>query len=423
LACPTPTARGPGVFQAMQDLDEHREHEADTAPRADAPTREEPKPRTDDRPRRDEGQRQGQGRADRGSDQKGGSARQKRKKGSPIPLIILAIFIVIAAIGGTWYWWSTRDLQSTDDAYTDGHAVTIAPRVSGQVTELAVRDNQFVHKGDLLIQIDPRDYQTARDQAAGNLAVAEGQLANAQYAAEVARATFPARLAAAQAQVQVAHANQFKAQTDYQRQHNIPRAATTQEAVDTSTAALQQANAQVAQAEANLREAQPVQPNISEVEANVKRLQGQIEQARAQLAQAELNLSYTRVVAPQDGWVTKRNVEMGNYVQPGQAILSLVSPDIWITANFKETELNRIRPGQHVDIEVDAYGRLHLEGHVDSVQMGSGAQFSAFPAENATGNFVKIVRRVPVKIDIDKGLDPKLPLPLGISVEPTVHLK
>ncbi len=357
-----------------------------------------------------------------GGDQRGRGTGQRRK-GSKIPLIVLAIVIVIGAIGGGYYWWANRDLQDTDDAYTDGHAITIAPRVSGQVIQLAVSDNQFVHAGDVLIRIDPRDYQTARDQAAANLVIAEAQLANSQYAAQIARVTFPARLAAAQAQVATARATQFRAQTDYQRQHRISAAATTQEAIDQSTAALQQANAQVQQAEAQLKEAEPVHPNIQQADAGVSRLQGQIDQAKAALAQAELNLSYTVVRAPQDGFVSKRAVEQGNFVQSGEALLSLVSPDIWVTANFKETELTRIRPGQYTTIHIDAYPQLHLEGHVDSVQMGSGAQFSTFPAENATGNFVKIVRRVPVKIDIDKGLDPKIPLPLGISVEPVIHLK
>ena len=143
----------------------------------------------------------------------------------------------------------------------------------------------------------------------------------------------------------------------------------------------------------------------------------------AQLAQADLNLSYTRVVAPQDGWVTKRNVELGTYMQPGQQVMALVSPQVWVTANFKETQLNRIRPGQKVAISVDAYPDLDLQGHVDSIQHGSGSKFSAFPAENATGNFVKIVQRVPVKIVIDSGLKPDEPLPLGVSVVPTVTLK
>jgi membrane fusion protein (multidrug efflux system) len=145
--------------------------------------------------------------------------------------------------------------------------------------------------------------------------------------------------------------------------------------------------------------------------------------ARAQLDQAELNLSWTHVTAPQEGWVTRRNVEVGNYVQAGQALLALVTPEVWITANFKESELDRMRPGQRVDIGVDAYPSLHLVGHVDSIQLGSGSRFTAFPPENATGNFVKIVQRVPVKIVIDDGLPPGMRLPLGVSVTPVVHLK
>jgi membrane fusion protein (multidrug efflux system) len=155
----------------------------------------------------------------------------------------------------------------------------------------------------------------------------------------------------------------------------------------------------------------------------VKQLEGQVAQARAQLEQAQINLGYTTVTAPQDGWVTKRNVDRGNYVAAGAEIMSLVSPQVWVTANFKETQLDRMRPGQAVDIAVDAYPGLKLRGHVDSIQLGSGSKFTAFPPENATGNFVKIVQRVPVKIDIDSGLDPKVTLPLGISVEPSVELK
>jgi membrane fusion protein (multidrug efflux system) len=154
----------------------------------------------------------------------------------------------------------------------------------------------------------------------------------------------------------------------------------------------------------------------------VKQLDGLVHNAQAALDQAKLNLSYTTIRAPQDGWVTQRNVEVGYYLQAAQSIMSLVVPEVWITANFKETQLARMRSGQAVDIAVDAYPSLHLTGHVDSIQMGSGSRFSAFPAENATGNFVKIVQRVPVKIIIDHGLDPNLPLPLGLSVEPTVDV-
>ncbi len=171
-----------------------------------------------------------------------------------------------------------------------------------------------------------------------------------------------------------------------------------------------------------MRQAELVPQYIGQAEAQVKQLEAQVALARAQLEQAELNLSWTKVTAPQDGWITKRNVEQGNYVQAGQSIFSIVTPDIWITANFKESQLDRMRPGEKVDISVDAYPDLKLTGHVDSVQLGSGSRFTAFPPENATGNFVKIVQRIPVKIVIDSGMDPNLPLPLGLSVVPTVRL-
>jgi membrane fusion protein, multidrug efflux system len=176
-------------------------------------------------------------------------------------------------------------------------------------------------------------------------------------------------------------------------------------------------------AEAHLRTAQLVPQNIAVAEAQVRQLEGQVQAARAQVDQAEINLGYTQLRAPQDARVTRRNVERGSYVQAGQSLLSLVSTEVWITANYKESQLAHMRPGQPVRISVDAYPQLDLSGHVDSVQMGSGSRFSAFPAENATGNFVKIVQRVPVKIRIDQGLDPNFPLPLGLSVEPTVDVR
>jgi membrane fusion protein (multidrug efflux system) len=240
---------------------------------------------------------------------------------------------------------------------------------------------------------------------------------------EVAKVNFPARLQQAQAQLKDAQANLFKAQTDYKRQQSLPRAATTGQQVDYATAALRSAEAQLAQAQAAVTQAQPVKPNVEQIGAQVKQLEGTIMQADAAVTQAQLNLEWCIVRAPQDGWITRRNVEQGNYLTPGQQIFSIVSPQVWITANFKENQLQRIRPGQHVTISVDAYPQLKLTGHVDSIQLGSGSKFTAFPPENATGNYVKIVQRVPVKIDIDGGLDPSLPLPLGISVEPTIELK
>jgi membrane fusion protein (multidrug efflux system) len=166
-----------------------------------------------------------------------------------------------------------------------------------------------------------------------------------------------------------------------------------------------------------------VPQNIALADAKVEQLQAQVKAAEAQLAQARLNLGYTQLRAAQDGRVTRRNVEVGTYLQPGQSLLVLVSPEVWVTANYKENQLVDMRPGQPVTVSVDAFPGLDLHGHVDSIQMGSGSRFSAFPAENATGNFVKIVQRIPVKIVIDRGLDPNRPLPLGASVVPTVDVR
>jgi membrane fusion protein, multidrug efflux system len=406
-------------------------NDADRSPPEDGRESETAERSDHDAPAREERQSRGEaGGGDREREAKDRDAKEKeaaqeRRRARARPWVRAGMVVVLLGLigGGVYYWWSTRGQIETDDAFTDGRAVTIAPHVNGYVVSLDVNDNQFVHRGDALIHIDPRDYEAQVQQARGQLDAALGQLAASQRAFEVAKVNFPARLQQAEASLKDANANLFKAQTDYRRQQSLPRPATTQQQVDYATAALRSAEAQVAQAQAQVQQAMPVQPNIQQTGAQVTQLQGSLEQARASMAQAELNLSWTVVRAPQDGWVTKRNVEQGNYVQSGQQIFSIVTPDVWITANFKETQLNRMRPGQPVEIAVDSYPGLHLRGHVDSVQLGSGSKFTAFPPENATGNFVKIVQRVPVKIVIDEGLDPNLPLPLGISVEPTVHVQ
>jgi membrane fusion protein (multidrug efflux system) len=337
--------------------------------------------------------------------------------------LLLLLIVVAALAGAVGYWYLTKDEATTDDAYTDGDAVTIAPQVAGEVIARDVDDNAPVKAAQVLIELDPRPYQAARDQAAASLQVAQAQLAAARASLETARVTWPARLASAQAQLVAAQARQFKAQADARRQRSLPKQATTQQDIDNAESALRNADAAVGEATANVRAADIVAQSVAQAEAQVRQLEAQVALAQAQLAQAELNLGWTKVRAPQDGWVTKRNVDKGNYVQVGQSVMALVTPEVWVTANFKEDQLNRMRPGQRVDIGVDAFPGLHLVGHVDSVQLGSGSRFSAFPAENATGNFVKIVQRVPVKIVIDSGLDPAHPLPLGLSVDPVVHLK
>jgi membrane fusion protein, multidrug efflux system len=359
---------------------------------------------------------------DKGDKKKDGDGEDDKPK-SKLPLIIAAVVAVLAVIGGLIYWLMHRGLESTDDAYTEGRAIAIAPKVSGYVATLNIDDNTFVKAGDLMLKIDPRDYITARDQAQANLELAEAQLISAQVDLDIARVRAPANLDQAQAQLAQAEANYQQAEQDYRRQRSVDQRATTQTNVDQATAQMKSATANVKNAKAQVEIASLVRQNIQSAEAAVKQREAQVDQAKANLAQAEINLSYTELRAPQDGRITKRNVEKGTYLQAGQQILYVVTPDIWVTANFKENQLADMRPGQAVTIDVDSLPGLELHGHVDSVQQGSGARFSAFPAENATGNFVKIVRRVPVKIVIDSGLPDGQGLPLGISVDPTVRVR
>jgi membrane fusion protein, multidrug efflux system len=342
-------------------------------------------------------------------------ARRKRVLWLAAAAVVILILLVVI-----WYVIFEKGRVSTDDAFTDGRAIGISPKVSGYVIKLAVNDNQFVHAGDLLIEIDPSDYHTALAQAQGQLAQVRAQLDSARLNVEVSRTSQPSDLVSARASLTTAQANYAKAQADLERQRKVDPRATTQTQTDQVSASDTAAASQVLDAEAKLRTARLAPQNIAIAEAQVKGLEAQVATAQAQLEQAQLNLGYTQLRAPQDGRVTKRNVEMGDFVQPNQALMNLVTPEIWVTANFKEDQLTDMRAGQPVKVTVDAYPQLKLHGHVDSVQMGSGSRFTAFPQENATGNFVKIVQRVPVKIDIDGGLPVDWPLPLGLSVIPTV---
>ena len=401
--------------------EEHASPAAEPAAEEQSPPDRRRAPDKDDSEKQPAKQEGGDGKGEQKDKQK--QQEETAKKSSPWVKIIGAIVVVIAIAAGTYYYLSTMNQESTDDAYTDGRALTISPRIAGYVVELLVNDNQRVKAGDVLARIDPRDYIVAREQARANMVIVQAQKASAEFNVEIAKKNFPARLLQAQGQLQQAQGQLFQAQTDYKRQHSVTKEATSQQNVDQSTAQLQLAQGQVAAAQAQVQQAEPVQQNIGTALQSVSQLDGQLQQAQSQLDQAELNLSYTVIKAPQDGWITRRNIEVGNYLQVGASIFSIVTPEVWVTANFKESQLNRMRPGQPVKLEVDAYPGLKLEGHVDSVQLGSGSRFTAFPPENATGNFVKIVQRVPVKLIIDRGMDPTKPLPLGLSVVPTVDLK
>jgi membrane fusion protein (multidrug efflux system) len=350
---------------------------------------------------------------------KDGSKKPRSKK----PLIILVIVVVLLAVIGFFVWFAHRNQVSTDDAYTDGNVVSMVPKISGYVVELYVDDNSRVRKGDLLLRIDSRDYLIAKEQAEAQLALANAQHRSSQDALRVARVQYPAQLESAKAQQQAAAAALAQAQSAYSRQHEVDRRATTQDNIDASTSQQLSSAANLRSAKAQVAIASLIPEQIRQAAGSVDERTASVQQAQAQLDQAILNLGYTEVRAPSDGFITKRNVQLGTFLAAGDVMFLLVTPDVWITANFKESQLGRMRPGDAVDIEVDAYSGYKLEGHVQSIQYGSGARFSAFPAENATGNFVKIVQRIPVKIVIDRGLDANAPLPLGLSVSPIVHFR
>jgi membrane fusion protein (multidrug efflux system) len=343
------------------------------------------------------------------------------KPRSKTPLIVIGIVVIVAAIAGLIVWLLHRNEVSTDDAYTDGNVVTMVPKVSGYVIGLYVDDNSRVKKGDLLLRIDARDYLTARDQAVAQLALAQAQLDAARDSLRIARVQYPAQLVSARAQARSAQANLDQAVRSYLRQHEVDPRATTQENIDQASSQQQSASASLKSAQAQVDVAALVPEQIQQAATAVTEREAQLKAAVAQLDQANLNLGYTEIRAPADGFITLRTAQLGGYLSAGSPMFMIVEPQVWVTANFKESQLGRMRIGDPVDIDIDAYSGMQLHGHVQSIQYGSGSRFSAFPAENATGNFVKIVQRVPVKIVIDSGLNPDAPLPLGLSVSPVVH--
>jgi membrane fusion protein (multidrug efflux system) len=390
---------------------------------------------------------------------------------------VALVVVVIAAI----VWWRARGRESTDDAQIDGHITQIASRVSGMVVKVMVENNNPVRAGAVLAQIDPRDYQVAVERARAELADAQATAAAAQTGVPVAQVETRANVttasggvqeaeaavAGADKQVDAAHANLIAAQArqrekeasatksarDVERlkglvqKDEIPQqqfdaavadAAAARAAADAAksdiTAAesavgvaeqqARRARATAAQAHASLATAQTAPQQLRITQARASAAEARVKQAQAALAQAELNLEYTTVKAPSDGVVSRKSVEVGQVVQSGQPLLALVALDrVWVTANFKETQLRLMREGQSATVEVDALGGREFKGHVDSIAAATGARFSLLPPENASGNFVKVVQRVPVKIVLESGQDPQHLLRPGMSVTPTVYVR
>jgi len=381
------------------------------------------------------------------------SRRQHSARQRPSPrLIVMIAGVIIAGIVGVRLYLHARAYESTDDAFIEGRIIPISPKVAGQVAKIHITDNQHVTAGEALVEIDPRDCAVRLAQAQAALAVVMARHKAAERNVELTSVTSgadvqqaAARVEAARsnlqttrAQVMAAEAEATRDNADVQRyqqlygeevisRQQLDRAVA---AAHTSTAQLAAAGKRVAEAEAQLgealgrlAEAHAAPQRVAVSQSAVETVRAEIEQARAAVQQAELELSYTTIVAPEAGRITRKSVEAGAYVQVGQALLAVVSDDLWIVANFKETQLTDMTPGQPVEISVDAYPHALFKGHVDSIQAGTGAHFSLLPPENATGNYVKVVQRVPVKIVFDAPLDPQHALAPGMSVVPEVKIR
>ena len=303
-------------------------------------------------------------------------------------ILIVGIVLLLAAIAvAAYYYWQSRFYESTDDAYIEGHPVNVSARVAGNIVRVYVEDNQHVTQGARLAEIDPCDYQ---------LRVVAAEAAVQAKRAEAEKAA---------ADVEAARAQWLQQEQDLRRNEELAKqGAVTDQVLEHSRAA-----------------ATAAQANLQAAEKNLASIRAQAAQLEVAVDQARLQLSYTQIVAPEAGYVTQKSAEVGAYVNVGQPLLTIVPDRMYVTANFKETQLTDMRPGQPATIKVDAYPGVVFDGHVDSIQAGTGPVFSLFPPENATGNFVKVVQRVPVKIVFDEPPDPNQRLVLGMSVRPRVR--
>ena len=383
-------------------------------------------------------------------------------------ILFIALLAVLVAVG--WYWWDSRRWESTDDAQVDGHIYPISARVGGQVVKVNVDDGNFVHKGDVLVQIDSTDYKVAVDRAQADHQDATANVAAAQAGVPIADVGSTSQInsasadvtgaqagvlaaqkqmEAAQAQVIEAEANATKLNADVERykmlldKHEISQqqfdqaiaAATSANATVTARKAslvaaqeqIRVAQSRVDQAKASWNNAKITPKQVEAIRARAAAAEAQAQRAQAALEQALLNLGYTTIVAPVDGIIGKRSVQVGQNVGPGQDLMAVVPlREIWVTANFKETQLARMQPGQPVTIKVDTYGGRKWQGRVSSLGAATGAKYSLLPPENATGNYVKVVQRIPIRIDFDNNDRPDFNsdglLRPGMSVVPDVNV-
>jgi membrane fusion protein (multidrug efflux system) len=333
---------------------------------------------------------------------------------SRLPRVVGAVAIVALVAVVAYFVISGWDSESTDDAYVTAHLTTVIAKVPAYVQTLHIDDNAAVKAGELLVELDPRDYAVAVEIARANLEAAVGRRKEADDRVGIADAD----AAQTRAELAVARANATLAEANLKRLRSVSDArAISNERLDTGIAAADASRASVAAAETKVRSALAA---ADLARSQVKTATAALAQARAALDQAELTLSYTRITAVESGTIGNKLVEEGNYVQPGQTLFSIVPVAPYVVANFKETQLEHMRPGQAAEVRVDAYPHLKLKGHVDSLQRGTGSVFALLPPENATGNFVKVVQRVPVKIVFDDPREAIKWISPGMSVEAEV---
>ena len=355
------------------------------------------------------------------SDAEGGSGEAPVKslfgfpKRHPYVSTAVGVVLLLVVAGAVLWWLHARQYESTDDAFIDARTVTIAAEVSGRIVDVPVNDNQLVDAGTVLARIDDSDYRAALDQADAQMAEAEAAATDIAAQIEAQNAKIEqARKQVAQAQA----ALDFAAAENKRNQELLSRGTSTQQQAQQASSTLRQSQAELDSAQANVIAAQK---QVLVLNAQAKSAQAKIAEAAANQRRARTALARTAIVAPTAGRATEISAAEGTYAQPGQILMMFVPRQVWVKANFKETQLDLMRPGQPVDIEIDTYPHKTFHGHVDSIQAGSGTAFSLLPAENATGNFVKVVQRVPVKIVFDT--PPDVYLGPGMSVVPSVKVR
>ena len=332
------------------------------------------------------------------------------------PIAIASAVLIVLVLVLAYFVVPDLDSERTNDAYVEAHLTTITAKIPAYVQNLHIDDNVKIKAGDVLVELDPRDYVVQVDVARASLAAAEGKRKEADNRVAIA----DANAAQMQAEFQVSRANTELAAINLQRLNSVSdQRAVSSVRVDTAKAAADSTQASQAAAQTKVMSAKAA-ANLARTE--ITTADAAVAQAKAALAQAQLNLSYTKITALEPGTVANKEVEAGNYVQPGQALFSVVPATLYVIANFKETQLEHIKAGQVAIVRVDAYPNLRLKAHVDSLQRGTGSVFALLPPENATGNFVKVVQRVPVKIVFDDPREAALSISPGLSVEVRVQL-